>query len=132
MAARIQPIPFSEDIIRCIAGAVLPQNIIPDWPERLGYPEQNQDAVRIFNEHAGPYIGLRIEEDGSASGQWTGRKRGPRNPQQGTVRTHLSAERPQAGSTSSAATTTPATSSTTSLNVVSYDYKAAPLRAETT
>ena len=65
--AGIQPIPFSEDIIRHIAGVVLPQHIIPDWLERLGYPEHNQDAVRIFNEHAGPYIGLRIEEDGTVS-----------------------------------------------------------------
>ena len=66
-AAGVQPIPFSEDIIRHIAGVVLPKNIIPDWLERLGYPEHNQDAVRIFNEHAGPYIGLRIEEDGTVS-----------------------------------------------------------------
>ena len=66
-SAGIQPIPFSEDIIRYIAGVVLPQNIIPEWLERLGYPERNQDAVRIFNEHAGPYIGLRIEGDGTVS-----------------------------------------------------------------
>lgn len=66
-AAGIQPIPFSEDIIRYIAGVVLPRNVIPDWLERLGYPERNQDAVRIFNEHAGPYIGLKIEDDGSVS-----------------------------------------------------------------
>ena len=66
-AAGIQPIPFSEDIIRYIAGVVLPQNIIPDWLHRLGYPERNQDAVRIFNEHAGPYIGLKIEDDGTIS-----------------------------------------------------------------
>lgn len=61
----ITPVLFSEDIVRYIAGVVLPQNIIPDWLGRLGYPGQNEDAVRIFNEHAGPYIGLRIEEDGS-------------------------------------------------------------------
>ena len=67
LAAGIQPIPFSEDIIRYIAGVVLPQNVIPDWLDRLGYPERNQDAVRIFNEHAGPYIGLRIEGDGTVS-----------------------------------------------------------------
>ena len=66
-SAGVQPIPFSEDIIRHIAGVVLPRNIIPDWLDRLGYPEHNQDAVRIFNEHAGPYIGLRIEEDGTVS-----------------------------------------------------------------
>ena len=64
-ALGVTPVIFSEDIIAYIAGVVLPQNIIPDWLNRLGYPERNQDAVRIFNEHAGPYIGLRIAEDGS-------------------------------------------------------------------
>ena len=66
-AAGIQPIPFSEDIVRYIAGVALPQNVLPDWLDRLGYPERNQDAVRIFNEHAGPYIGLKIEDDGTIS-----------------------------------------------------------------
>ena len=79
-AAGIQPIPFSEDIIRYIAGVVLPQNIIPDWLHRLGYPERNQDAVRIFNEHAGPYIGLRIDEgDGTVMGLPI--TKGPRAPE---------------------------------------------------
>ena len=63
----VQPIVFSEEIIRYIAGVVLPQNIIPGWLRRLGYPERNQDAVRIFNEHAGPYIGLQIGEDGAVT-----------------------------------------------------------------
>ncbi len=72
----IQAIPFSEDIVRYIAGVVLPQNVLPDWLDRLGYPERNQDAVRIFNEHAGPYIGLRIDENGGITqGQIT---KGPR------------------------------------------------------
>ena len=72
----IQPIPFSEDIVRYIAGVVLPQNVIPEWLNRLGYPERNQDAVRIFNEHAGPYIGLSIDENGGITqGQIT---KGPR------------------------------------------------------
>lgn len=66
-SAGIQPIPFSEDIVRYIAGVVLPENVIPEWLNRLGYPERNQDAVRIFNEHAGPYIGVKIEDDGSVS-----------------------------------------------------------------
>ena len=63
----VQAIPFSEEIIRYIAGVVLPQNVIPDWLDRLGYPERNHDAVRIFNEHVGPYIGLHIDENGTVS-----------------------------------------------------------------
>ncbi len=63
----VQPNTFSEDIVRYIAGVVLPQNVIPDWLRRLGYPGRNEDAVRIFNERAGPYIGLKIEEDGTVT-----------------------------------------------------------------
>ena len=66
-SAGITPIPFSEDIARYIAGVVLPENVLPDWLERLGYPESNQEAVRIFNESAGPYIGVKVEDDGSIS-----------------------------------------------------------------
>ncbi len=75
-AQGIQVIPFSEDIVHHIAGVVLPQNVIPDWLRRLGYPGKNEDAVRIFNEHAGPYIGLTIEADGSIS--MTAITKGPR------------------------------------------------------
>ena len=65
IGAGIEAIPFSEELVRYIAGVVLPQNVLPGWLQRLGYPERNHDAVRIFNEHAGPYIGLHIEEDGT-------------------------------------------------------------------
>ena len=65
--AGIQPVPFSGEIGQYIAGVVFPEYVVPDWVNRLGYPERNQDAVRIFNEHAGPYLGLRIEEDGTVS-----------------------------------------------------------------
>ena len=64
-AQGIQPIPFSADDILYIIGVIAPERIIPGWLERLGYPERNQDAVRIFNEHVGAYTGLWIDEDGS-------------------------------------------------------------------
>ena len=44
-----------------------PQRIIPGWLDRLDYPERNHEAVRVFNEHVGAYIGLRIEADGSVA-----------------------------------------------------------------
>ena len=61
----IQPIPFSEEDIRYIIGTIGQERIIPGWLGRLGYPGKNEDPVRIFNEHIGEYIGLKIEADGS-------------------------------------------------------------------
>ena len=64
-ALGLQPVPFSEDDIRYIIGVIAPERIIPNWLERLGYPEKNQEAVAIFNEHMGAYVGLKVEADGS-------------------------------------------------------------------
>ena len=33
----------------------------------MDYPERNHEAVRVFNENVGAYIGLRIEADGSVA-----------------------------------------------------------------
>ena len=63
----MQPVPFSEEILQHIQTVVVPQHIIPGWLRRLGYPERNQEAVRIFNEHVGAYIGLKVEADGSVA-----------------------------------------------------------------
>ena len=61
----VKPTAFTGEQVRYISGVVVPQNVIPGWLKRLGYPEKGQEAVDIFNEHAGPYIGLRVEADGS-------------------------------------------------------------------
>ena len=66
-AAGIHRIPFSEDIIRYVAGVVLPRNFIPDWVDRQGYQEHSQEAVRVFNEFASQHIWLRIDERGAVS-----------------------------------------------------------------
>ena len=44
-----------------------PECIIPGWLRRLDCPERNHEAVRVFNENVGAYIGLRIEADGSVA-----------------------------------------------------------------
>ena len=59
--------PFSEDDIRYIIGVIAPERIIPGWVKRLDYPEKNHEAVRIFNEHMGAYVGLKVEADGSVT-----------------------------------------------------------------
>ncbi len=61
----IQPVPFSEDIVRHIQAVVLPEHVIPGWLRRLGYPGGNEDIVAIANAKLSPYMGLRIAEDGS-------------------------------------------------------------------
>ena len=38
--------------------------VIPAWLYRMGYPGEGDEAVALFNEHVGPYVGLRIEPDG--------------------------------------------------------------------
>ena len=64
-ALGIQPVPFTEEQVRYIIGVIGQDRILPGWLNRLGYPERNHEAVRIFNEHLGAYIGLKIEADGS-------------------------------------------------------------------
>ena len=43
------------------------EHVIPGWLNRVGYPGQGDNAVAMFNEHVGPYVGLRIESDGSVA-----------------------------------------------------------------
>ncbi len=42
------------------------ESVIPGWIERLGYPGSGHETVETFNEHVGPYVGLYIDENGSA------------------------------------------------------------------
>ena len=72
----VQPIPFSPEDAAYLATVIGKENVVPGWVSRLGYPERNDEAVRIFNESVGPYIGLHIDEDGGVTrGQIT---KGPR------------------------------------------------------
>ena len=61
----VQPVPFSEEIIRHIRTVVFPEHVFPGWLRRLGYPERNQEIVDIANEKISPYTGLWVEPDGS-------------------------------------------------------------------
>lgn len=63
----VQPVPFSEEIIRHIRTVVFPEHVFPGWLRRLGYPERNQEIVDIANEKISPYTGLWVEPDGSIS-----------------------------------------------------------------
>ena len=61
----VQPVPFSEEIVRHIRTVVFPEHVFPGWLRRLGYPERNQEIVDIANEKVSPYTGLWVEPDGS-------------------------------------------------------------------
>ena len=40
--------------------------VIPNWLKRVGYPEEGQDTVDVFNDKIGPFVGLEIVEDAAA------------------------------------------------------------------
>ena len=61
----VQPVPFSEDMVRHIQTIVLPEHVIPGWMRRIGYPGKGADIVAALNTKVSPYLGLKIAEDGS-------------------------------------------------------------------
>lgn len=40
-------------------------SVVPYWLRRIGYPDEGQDTVAVFNDKVGPVVGLRVEPDGS-------------------------------------------------------------------
>ena len=40
--------------------------VIPNWLKRVGYPDEGQDTVDVFNDKIGPFVGLEIVEDAAA------------------------------------------------------------------
>ena len=41
------------------------ESVLPNWLQRLGYPEEGQGVVDVFNNKIGPYVGLRVDLDAS-------------------------------------------------------------------
>lgn len=63
----VQPVVFSEAIREHIQTTVLREHILPGWVRRLKYPGNNEAIVDAYNDKLSPYIGLRINEDGTLS-----------------------------------------------------------------
>ena len=40
--------------------------VIPNWLKRVGYPDEGQATVDVFNDKIGPFVGLRIEANSAA------------------------------------------------------------------
>ena len=36
------------------------ESVLPNWLERLGYPDDGQDVVDVFNNKIGPFVGLEV------------------------------------------------------------------------
>lgn len=66
-ALGVEPTYFDGETVRHLREVVAPEFVMAGWVERLDYPAQNRDAVRIFNEHVGPFVGLHIAADGSVA-----------------------------------------------------------------
>ena len=37
--------------------------MLPNWLQRLGYPEEGQNVVDLFNDKIGPFVGLEVQLD---------------------------------------------------------------------
>ena len=42
------------------------ESVLPNWLQRLGYPDEGQNVVDVFNEKIGPFVGLEVQRDESA------------------------------------------------------------------
>ena len=59
---------FSPGLAEYSRNVAVMEHVIPGWLRRLGYPGRNDhDAVGVFNDHVGPYVGLSIGADGTVS-----------------------------------------------------------------
>ena len=39
------------------------ESVLPNWLQRLGYPDEGQNVVDVFNNKIGPFVGLQVELD---------------------------------------------------------------------
>ena len=62
--AGMTPVEFSPELANHSLNVAVSQHVIPGWLNRVGYPERGAEAVAMFNEHVGPYVGLAIVADG--------------------------------------------------------------------
>ena len=80
--AGMRLVEFSPELLDHSFDVAVIEHVIPGWLNRMGYPGEGDNAVAMFNEHVGPYVGLRIESGGSVAqvpisqGPHTGNTRG--------------------------------------------------------
>ena len=47
------------------------ESVLPNWLQRLGYPEEGQNVVDLFNNKIGTFVGLKVELDPGAERGFT-------------------------------------------------------------
>ena len=73
--AGLEVVEFPPEVKERSFDVALIQHVIPGWLHRLDYPNEGDQAVEVFNEHVGPFVGLRIQSGGSV--EKTGITKGP-------------------------------------------------------
>ena len=63
--AGLEVVEFPLEVKERSFDVALIQHVIPGWLHRLDYPNEGDQAVEVFNEHVGPFVGLRIQSGGS-------------------------------------------------------------------
>ena len=63
--AGMELVEFTPELAEYSLNVAVMEHVVPGWLRRLGYPGRNDEAVEMFNEHVGPYVGVSIGEDGS-------------------------------------------------------------------
>ena len=58
---------FSPDLADHSLNVAVKQHVIPGWLNRIHYPGDGDEAVAMFNEYVGPYVGMSIGADGTVS-----------------------------------------------------------------
>ena len=64
--AGMEFVEFSPELRRQSSRAAM-ASVVPGWLRRVEYPLRGQQAVDVFNNKVAPYVGLRIEPDGTMS-----------------------------------------------------------------
>ena len=65
--AGMEVVEFSPELAEYSLKVAAKESVIPAWLQRLGYPGKGDEAVAIFNQHVGPYIGTSIGIDGTVN-----------------------------------------------------------------
>jgi TRAP-type C4-dicarboxylate transport system substrate-binding protein len=63
--AGMELVEFTPDLADYSLNVAVMEHVVPGWLRRLGYPGKGDEAVAMFNEHVGPYVGVSISEDGN-------------------------------------------------------------------
>ena len=65
--AGMELVEFTPELADYSLNVAVKEHVIPGWLRRLKFPGEGDEAVQMFNDHVGPYVGMMIEADGSVS-----------------------------------------------------------------